>query len=111
MSKTTQTLVNVTGEGTGTLNTDFGSGSGREFTAFLDVSASSGTPTLDVKFQEYDAASDSWFDIPSAAFAQATGVTSERITFTSNAPRLRCNRVVGGTTPSFDYTVGLVGAG
>lgn len=105
-----QTLASVTGEGTGTLNSDLSPGNVTNFTAFLDVTAASGTPTLDVKFQEWDEASDKWFDIPSAAFAQKTGVANERITFSSNAKLLRAVRTVGGTTPSFDYTLGIVGA-
>lgn len=104
--KEERTLVDVTGEAAGTYNFDFGSGDGRQITAFLNVSAATGTPTLDIKFQEWDQASGTWFDIPTAAFTQATGVTSQRITFASSAPRLRCNRVVAGTTPTFDYTVG-----
>lgn len=110
MSKLQQTLVNVTGEGTGTLNTDFGVTENRNFTAYLDVSASTGTPTLDVKFQEWDQASGTWFDVASGAFTQATGVTAQSLSFVSNSRRLRCNRVVGGTTPTFDYTVGIIGA-
>lgn len=107
--KTDRKLVDVAGEGTGTLNSDF-SVKGRNVTAFLDVSASTGTPTLDVKFQEYDPGSGNYIDIPSAAFTQATGVTSQRITLTTNGRALRCVRTVGGTTPTFDYTVGILEA-
>lgn len=111
MSKTQSTLVNVTAEGTGTLTVDLLAHDAKDFTAYIDVTAGSGTtPTLDVKFQEQDPASGNWIDIPSAAFTQATGVTSERITFSSNVRELRCSRTVGGTTPSFDYTVGIAGA-
>ena len=109
-NKEVRTLVEAVGEDAGTRNTDFGGGENREYTAYLDVTAIGGTPTLDIKFQEWDFASETWFDIPSANFTQATGVTRERITFQSNASRLRCERVVAGTTPSVDYTVGLQSA-
>ena len=101
----------VVGRAAGTVNADRGVGDARNFTAFLDVSASTGTAeTLDVKFQEQDPASTDWIDIASAAFAQATGITSERIAFTTNADRIRCVQVIAGTTPTFDYSVGAVGA-
>jgi len=111
--KSERKLVDVTGEGTGTLNTDFGAGANREFTAFLDVSATTGTgEILDIKFQEWDEAGQDWTDLPAAAFAQApAGASKERITFTTNANRLRMVRTVAGTAPTFDYTVGLLGAG
>jgi hypothetical protein len=98
------------GRGTGTVNADRGVGDGVDYVAFLDVTADTGTPTLDVKFQEWDQASEKWYDITGGAFAQATGVTSERITFSSNALRMRCVQVIAGATPTFDYTVGAIGA-
>lgn len=49
---------------------------------YLDITASSGTTeTLDVKLQAKDAAlSGVYFDIPGAAFAQATDTTNQMLT-------------------------------
>ena len=109
--KMEQKLVAVAGEATGTLNTDFGVGETRNFSAFLDVTASTGSSeTLDIKFQEWDVGAEKGRDIASAAFAQAGGVTAETIAFVTNALRLRAVRVVAGSTPTFDYTLGIAGA-
>jgi hypothetical protein len=97
------------GRGAGTVNADRGVGEAKDFSAFLDVTAETGTATLDVKFQEWDQASEKWYDITGGAFAQATGIGSERITFSVNAKRIRCNQVLAGTTPTMDYTVGAIG--
>ena len=99
------------GLGAAGANSDRGVGEAKDFSAFLDVTASTGTTeTLDVKFQEWDQASEKWYDIASAAFTQATGVTSERITFSTNAFLVRCVQAIGGTaTPTFDFTVGAIG--
>lgn len=99
------------GRATGTVNADRGVGEGKDFSVFLDVTASTGVgETLDVKFQEWDQASGKWFDITGGAFTQATGVTNQRLTFSVNALRIRCVQVIAGTTPTFDYTVGGIGA-
>lgn len=76
---------------------------------YLKVSAASGTsPTLDVKIQEYDDLSASWFDT-GTAFTQATGTTTERKTITSLlGSRVRIVYTIGGTSPSFTFTVGGV---
>ena len=101
----------ASGRATGTVNADRGVGEAVNFSAFLKVTASTGTgETLDVKFQEWDEVSQDWYDITGAAFTQATGVTSERITFSTNAFLVRCVQVIAGTTPTFDYTVGAVGS-
>jgi len=96
--------------GPGTVNADRGVGESVNFSAFLDVTAETGTATLDVKFQEWDQASEKWYDITGGAFAQATGITNERITFAVNALRIRCVQVLAGATPTMDYTVGAIGA-
>lgn len=104
-------VADAVGQGLGTINTDRGVGDTKDFSAFLDVTAKTGTnPTLNVKFQEWDQASEDWYDISGAAFAEAVDVTNERITFSTNAFRLRCVQVIGGTaTPTFDFTVGAIG--
>jgi hypothetical protein len=111
MSRKTEIIFEpgAVGRGAGTVNADRGVGEAKDFSAFLDVTGDTGTPTLDVKFQEWDQASAKWYDIAGAAFAQATGVTNERITFSTNAKRVRCVQVIAGATPTFDYTIGGIG--
>lgn len=90
---------------------------------YLDVTATSGTTqTLDVDIEEQDLVSGKWFVV--ASFTQATTtVTNERILSPSpannGAPypgglpgrRYRVAYAVGGTTPSFDFTVSFAGTG
>jgi hypothetical protein len=111
MRKQETIFVQAVGQGLGTINTDRGVGEGKDFSAFLDVTGNTGTAeTLNVKFQEWDQASEKWYDITSAAFAEALGVTNERITFSANAFIIRCVQVIGGSaTPTFDFTVGAIG--
>ena len=85
----------------------------KEYAAVLDVTAGSGsTPTLDVTIEEYDQASDTFFEID--AFTQATGVTFERVLLNADglAPfgsLLRAVWDLGGTTPSFTFSLALHG--
>lgn len=86
---------------------------------FLDISARSGTaPTLDVKVQVKDPVSGNFVDIPSAAFAQKNAVGTDtlvihpRATAASNrvaahpiTSPFRVVYTIGGTTPSFTFTV------
>lgn len=80
---------------------------------YLDVTAFSGTtPTLDVKIQEKDPVSGAYFDI--LTFTQATGVTNERKNYDSSAAELlgkiiRFVATIGGTTPSFTFSLSMVG--
>ena len=75
---------------------------------YIDVSAASGTsPTLDAKIQGYDPLSASWFDTGDA-FAQLTTTGSERVEIAALPDaRLRVAYTIGGTTPSFTFTVGM----
>lgn len=86
---------------------------------YLDITARSGTsPTLDVKLQFKDELSGVYVDVPSASFAQknATGsdtlVVYPGITATANRSvngalghTLRAVATIGGTTPSFTFTL------
>lgn len=70
----------------------------------LDVTAASGTaPTLDVVIETSADGSTGWTSVGS--FAQATAVGSERKAFTGLNNYVRANYTIGGTTPSFDFTV------
>jgi hypothetical protein len=79
----------------------------QEMTAFINVTAASGTsPTLDVKFQVQDPVSLAWFDVASGAFTQKTAVSSEMKLITAGiGTTVRCVATIGGTTPSFSFTV------
>jgi hypothetical protein len=74
----------------------------------LVVTAASGTtPTLDVKLQTSKDGSGTglgaWRDV--ASFAQATGAASERKSFSGLDRFVRAVATVGGTTPSFTFSV------
>jgi hypothetical protein len=69
----------------------------------LDVTAASGTgPTLTVTIEQSSDGS-TWRD--HSSFAQATGVTSERKTFGGVDRWVRAKWTLGGTTPSFTFSV------
>lgn len=86
----------------------------------LDIDAASGTtPTLDIKVQAKDSLSGNYFDIPGAAFTQKTAAGTDDLTVypgvaeTANEtvsdviPRTwRVVATIGGTTPSFTFSVG-----
>lgn len=69
----------------------------------LDVTASSGTPTLDVTVQTRKDANDSWRAV--AAFAQKTGVSVERKCFAGLDREVRVNCVIGGGSPNITFSV------
>lgn len=78
---------------------------------FLDVTAASGTtPTLAVTVKAKDPASGKYFVIGS--FASKTGVSNEAIFIGGGSDvefatkTFRVEYVVGGTTPSFTFSVG-----
>lgn len=85
----------------------------------LNVTAASGSsPTLDVKLQRYDDTSANWIDLPSAAFAQKTGVSNDDLVVypgvaeTANrsvsdviTSRWRAVATIAGSSPSFSFTV------
>lgn len=86
---------------------------------YLNISAASGTtPTLVVKLQAKDPVSGSYTDIPGAAFASKNTTGADTLTVhpaaTASANRvvshtvpriMRAVATIGGTTPSFTFTV------
>lgn len=88
----------------------------------LDITAASGTtPTLDVKVQRFDVVSGQYVDLPSAAFAQKTATGTDDVTIypgiaeTANrsvsdviGEVYRVVWTIGGTTPSFTFSIGAV---
>lgn len=88
----------------------------------LDITAASGTtPTLDVRVQRFDYLSQKWIDLPSAAFAQKTGTGTDDLVIypgvaeTANrsvsdviGKEIRLAWTIGGTTPSFTFTLSCI---
>ena len=84
--------------------------------AYLSVTAASGTsPTLDVKIQD-SPDGNTWYDIGSGTgsgtglFVQATAATTQvkDITTRNFGRYIRAVNTVGGTTPSFTFSVQVV---
>lgn len=100
----------VTGNGTGIDMKDFVG----QAAVVLDSAAGTGTtPTLDVKIQDSDD-NATFADVsPAVAFAQVTsaGVSVQRIGINTDSLRrfIRAVATIGGTTPSFVFSVNLVG--
>ena len=84
---------------------------GSKLAVYLDVTAASGTsPTLDVTVKAKDPASGKYFTI--GTFTQKTGVISDAL-FIGNGSgstfavrTIRVEAVIGGTSPSFTFSVG-----
>jgi hypothetical protein len=86
----------------------------------LDVTAASGTsPTLDVKVQVKDTLSGKYVDLAGAAFAQKTAANTSMLTIYPGSTvaanvsisiplpdTWRVVATIGGTTPSFTFTLG-----
>lgn len=83
--------------------------SGRNAHFIVNVSATSGTtPTLVVRVQIQDPVSSTWVDLPGAATASITG-NGATLLSVNNLPRTyRLAWVIGGTTPSFTFSVGML---
>lgn len=95
-----------TATGTGTLTVDTSAFKAAAF--YLDVTVASGTsPTLVVDIETFDPASANWQTLDS--FAQKTAAGKERKAVTANlGSRIRVKWTIGGTTPSFTFSVGVV---
>lgn len=80
----------------------------------LDSAAGTGSsPTLDVKVQSSDTLGGTYADITGAAFTQVTGTASQQKLVISKDEARRFVRVVytvGGSTPSFTFSVNGVAA-
>lgn len=73
--------------------------------AVLDITAVSGTtPTLDVKFQT-SVDGSVWVDIASGAFSQKTATGTDKLEISGIARYLRVVATIGGTTPSFTFSL------
>jgi hypothetical protein len=79
----------------------------------LDSAAGTGTtPTLDIKVQSSDTSGGTYADIAGATFTQVTTTASQQAITISKDEAKRYIRVVytvGGTSPSFTFSVNAVG--
>lgn len=79
----------------------------------LDSAAGTGTtPTMDVKIQDSADGATGWADVPGATFAQVTATASQqKIGLDLDACRgyIRAVATIGGTTPSFTFSVTALG--
>ena len=88
----------------------FDIGEAQTLQGYLNITAASGTsPTLDVTIQDSPDGTI-WFD--AAAFTQATAASTQ-VKLANSATRVlakyvRVKTVIGGTTPSFTFTVHLL---
>lgn len=82
--------------------------SGPDVIAVLDITAVAGTlPTLDVIIEELDPASGKYSTIDT--FPQANSVsTVRRVIVGPHGPFLRASYTIGGTTPSFTFSLGIL---
>lgn len=109
----------TTSSNSGTLSNDI---KAKGIHIVLDISAASGTtPTLDVTLERFDQVAAKWVAMPGAAFAQKTGTGTDDLTIypgiaeTANrsvsdvlTEDYRLAWTIGGTTPSFTFTLGGV---
>lgn len=79
----------------------------------LDSAAGTGTtPTLDIKVQSSDTSGGTFTDITGAVFTQVTGTAAQQaITISKDEARrwIRIVYTVGGSNPSFTFSVNGVG--
>jgi len=79
----------------------------REALVELNVTAVAGTPTLDMKIQTSDDGTD-WYDM-GASFTQITGILKPAVLKLTNfGSFVRGFWTIGGSTPSFTFTMKLV---
>lgn len=83
--------------------------SGRNAHFIVNVSALSGTtPAVVVRVQVQDPVSSLWVDLPGAASASISTVSTTLFTVTNLARTYRLAWVVTGTTPSLTFSVGIL---
>jgi hypothetical protein len=98
-----QTVTADGDSGANPLSIDYGS----VVTFFLNVSAVAGTtPTLDLYVDVQDPASGNW--VNQDKFGQVTAVGTYALALPVRSNRYRVRWVLGGITPSFTFSVGVV---
>lgn len=86
-------------------------GYNRHMMVFLDVTAASGTsPTLDLTVEGRVTGSDNWITLtPASAWTQATAATEQVRRYEGPLPdEIRAVATIGGTSPSFTFSVKAV---
>lgn len=74
---------------------------------FLKCTAKSGTtPTLAAKVITYDKKTAEWYDL--VTFTQLTDIGKEMKSATDIGSRIAVEYIIGGTTPSFTFTVSAI---
>lgn len=82
----------------------------RQGTAYLDVTAHAGTtPTLDVDIYEKDETSGKYVLLASFTQVTETDGTTKLDLPAIDTSKLRVQAIIGGTTPSYTYSVGFSG--
>lgn len=78
----------------------------------LDVTAVTGTsPTLDITIEEFDPGSGNWIDT-GLSFTQVTATGSQRVVHNPVlSAQHRAVWTIGGTTPSFTFSLAFTGKG
>lgn len=83
---------------------------GSKLNLFIDVTATAGTPTLDIEVEWSPDGGTTWFGAETAdVFAQITAATKVAKQFSVLAPTYRLSLTIAGTTPSFTFAVDHVG--
>ena len=79
----------------------------------LDSAAGTGSsPTLDIKLTNSDASSGTYTDLSGATFTQVTGSASMQtlvINKDSAERYIKIVQTIGGSTPSFTFSINLIG--
>ena len=104
MSAQSQVLLNETAAAA-TVNSRSAAPLGSSIGVALDVTAVSGTPTLDVEI-EWSGDGVNWVAAGTPqVLTQATTTTQQVVRFDCQAALFRVAATIGGTTPSFDFSV------
>lgn len=108
MATETQLLLDLTAEGTGTVNSRSVTPLGGAIGVALDVTAETGTPTLNVEIQ-WSGDGITWASAatPQVFSTDISTVTQEILRFDCQAALFRVQAVIAGTTPTFTFTVNV----
>ncbi|HUX54266.1 MAG TPA: hypothetical protein VMV56_07625 [Williamwhitmania sp.] len=83
-------------------------GSFNEGVACINLTALSGTePTLDLTLQ-FSPDLENWFDDPDTVFYQMYGTGKQVVRFSNFGKYVRLKYVLGGTDPSFTFSIDLL---
>lgn len=89
-----QTIHTGTAMGPGTVTSTVINRHSKGIRLFLDITAETGTATLDVKVQVYNQLADKWIDLPGAAFPQQSGTGHAMLTIYPSLTTVTANVAV-----------------